>query len=419
MGAKDILCNLMEKETNKNPARARKLITTVYKGFGYYQKHFPEKRRAPSRQYLADEAMKVMLTAYEHPDATAFVSVFTPCELLQAFDISPVCAEMFSTFLNGAGCEKPYVDAAESAGVAETFCSYHKVLIGAAKTRVLPPLGYVINTSLACDANNLTFREIAHELGREQFYIDVPYAKNEYSVAYVAEQFRNLSDFLEKKTGKKLDLNKLKAITRRSAETIRIMQATIPYRRTRWVSGDLTCELYEALMMHTCLGSEAALKYSEMLLEDYQKAPADTGKRIVWMHSNPFWQKPVMDAFNYRPDMHIAATDMSYDVWQTSDPSDPFRFMAERLVYDPFNGPYEDRMNRTIEMARDVDADGVILFCHWGCKETCGASALMKKGIEAAGFPCLVLNGDGVDKHNTSDGQMSTRIGAFVEMLNG
>ena len=417
MGAKDLLCSILEHETKKNPARARKLITAVYAGFGAYQKRFPEKGRAGSRRYLANEAMKVMLNAYRHPESTAFVSIFTPCELLQAFDISPVCAEMFSTFLNGAGCEKPFVDAAEAAGVAETFCSYHKILIGAAKTHLLPDLGYIINTSLACDANNLTFREIAGELGREQFYIDVPYAKDEYAVAYVAEQFRHLASFLEKQTGRTLDMARLKAITGRSAETIRIMQATIPWRRTRWVSGDLTCELYEALMMHTCLGTEASLHYADMLLRDYQAAPADTGKRIVWMHSNPFWQKPVMDALNYRPDMHIAATDMSYDVWQTFDPSDSFTYMASRLVYDPFNGPAADRMNFSRKMAHAVDADGVILFCHWGCKETCGASTLIKKGIEADGIPCLILNGDGVDRHNASDGQVSTRIGAFMEML--
>lgn len=417
MGAKDVLCNLVEKELHTDPKRARQIITAVYKAFGLYQKHFPEKGRAPSRQYLANICMNVMLSAYTHPERSAFVSIFTPCEILQAFDLSPVCAEMFSTFLNGAGCEKPFVDAAESAGIAETYCSYHKILIGAAVTRFLPNPAYIINTSLACDANNLTFRALAQEYGKEQFYIDVPYSKDDYAVAYVAEQLHSLADFISEKTGRKLDMDKLSAITRRSAETIRIMQETISWRRTRWLSGDLTSELYESLMMHTCLGTPEAYQYACRLLDDYRKAPLDTGKRIVWMHSNPFWQKPVMDALNYRPDFHIAATEMSYDVWQRFDPSDPFRFMAQRLVYDPFNGPVQDRMAFTRDMAKKINATGVVLFCHWGCKETCGASGLIKKGIEESGIPCLVLNGDGVDRHNASDGQTSTRIGAFLEML--
>ena len=44
-------------------------------------------------------------------------------------------------------------------------------------------------------------------------------------------------------------------------------------------------------------------------------------------------------------------------------------------------------------------------------------SALAKTQLEAAGYPTLILNGDGVDRKNTSDGQMSTRLGAFLEML--
>lgn len=91
--------------------------------------------------------------------------------------------------------------------------------------------------------------------------------------------------------------------------------------------------------------------------------------------------------------------------------------MARRLVYDAYNGPVTDRIAATRKTADQVQADGVVVFCHWGCKETCGASGQIKDALEKAGYPCLVLNGDGVDRHNTSDGQVSTQIGAFMEML--
>ena len=47
------------------------------------------------------------------------------------------------------------------------------------------------------------------------------------------------------------------------------------------------------------------------------------------------------------------------------------------------------------------------------------ASEKAQQQLEAAGFPTLILNGDGVDRSNTSDGQISTRLGAFMEMLGG
>ncbi len=63
--------------------------------------------------------------------------------------------------------------------------------------------------------------------------------------------------------------------------------------------------------------------------------------------------------------------------------------------------------------------DGVICFCHWGCKQTMGLSARFKQALEEAGHPTLILNGDGCDRSNTSDGQVATRLNAFLEMLEG
>lgn len=407
------------KNAEAHPERIRKEILAAYKLFGWYQHHFPDQRKPKSRQYLADACMKFMVDGFSHPEHAAMVSIFMPCELLHAFGISPICAEMFSTYLNGAGAEKAFAEAAEKAGIADTYCSYHKVVMGAALTGVLPSTRYIINTSLACDANNLTFRALSEKMGTPQFYVEVPYRKEEYSVEYVMQELKELAAALEEREGKSLDPGLLKMYTDRSAETIRNIQKTIPLRKTRYLPGDLTSELYEALMMHNALGSEEALEYSRLLKKDFEHVSLDEGKRILWMHTNPFWQKSAQELLNYRPDQHVAATELSYDVWQNYHTDDPFRFMAERLVYDPYNGPISDRIRTAEEMAQKVSADGVVLFCHWGCKETCGASPYIKQQLEAAGFPTLILNGDGVDRSNTSDGQISTRLGAFMEMLGG
>ena len=68
-------------------------------------------------------------------------------------------------------------------------------------------------------------------------------------------------------------------------------------------------------------------------------------------------------------------------------------------------------------LAKITNADGGILFAHWGCKGTIGASGLIKSSLEAAGLPTMILDGDGCNPANTSDGQVSTRLQAFVEML--
>ena len=90
--------------------------------------------------------------------------------------------------------------------------------------------------------------------------------------------------------------------------------------------------------------------------------------------------------------------------------------MARRLVYSQWNGG-ETRVKAAVEAARALNVDGVICFCHWGCKQTMGLSGVLKHELDQVGFPTLILNGDGCDRRNASDGQTATRLNAFLEML--
>jgi len=91
--------------------------------------------------------------------------------------------------------------------------------------------------------------------------------------------------------------------------------------------------------------------------------------------------------------------------------------MAERLLKNSFNGGGENRAERCTAMARELKADAAIYFCHWGCKQTLGNAQLIREHLEAEGIPVLVLDGDGCDRKNINDGQMTTRLQAFLEML--
>ena len=410
--------NYLGTLARSNPTKARKRVLQAYRVFGFYQKHFPQKELPKSSRYLANSCMNMMVQALGNPSSTALVSLFTPCELLYAFSLQPLCAEMFSTYLNGAKAERTFIDIAEENGISETYCSYHKVLVGAIMSEVFPRVSCIVNTSLACDANNLSFKFASHELGLPQYYIDVPYESSEDSIQYVKNQLIELTHVLENFTGKKLEENKLKEITDRSKQTLRLMNETISYRSKKWLKNDLTSEMYEALMMHTGLGSKDALEYAKERLEDFKNTSDSKGLKILWMHSNPFWQEAVKERFNYLETQHIVATELSYEGWITdTENDDPYTFMAKRLVYSAYNGSIENRIQKTLDMAKKCEVDGIICFCHWGCKQGSGCANYMCKRFNDEGYPVLILNGDGVDRLNASDGQIATRCDAFFEML--
>lgn len=410
----------VDRTAPKHPDRVRRVLSAAFRAYLAGITIAPDRRRAPSRNAAERATTGMMIRAFAHPEQAVLTSMFLPCEILQAFDLNPFCAEMFAAHLNGAYAAGPFVQKAQQVGIAQTYCSYHKILMGALIDGVMPAVRCVVNCSLACDANNLTFRAASRIMDRPQYYIDVPYAKNDAAVQYVAEQLKGLVPFLEQAVGRPFDQEKFAAAIAASRRTLHNMHETIPYRATRYLSGDLTSQLYEALLVHNGRGRSDALAFSRRLLEDYRQARPITGKKILWMHTNPYWQQPVAKYFNEREAVSVVATDLSYDMWAAvPEEPDPYRFMAATLVYDHYNGPVQDRIKAALAMAGRLKADGVVLFCHWGCKETCGASGLIKKALEQAGYPCLVLNGDGADRGNVSDGPMETRVQAFLELLEG
>ena len=110
---------------------------------------------------------------------------------------------------------------------------------------------------------------------------------------------------------------------------------------------------------------------------------------------------------------------MTLDYPGELDPDKPYESMARRLIDNVQSGSSTRRINAAIAHAKALNADGVILFCHWGCKQTMGMALLARQRLADAGLPTLVLDGDGCDSRNVADGQMVTRIGAFLEQLEG
>lgn len=407
----------INKEIVKNPDIARKELLLGYRTFNLKMRYAPDKRLSPARKYLGKVCMDEHIKSFAHADNSALVSVFLPCEIIHAFGLNTIFAEGFAGYMTGAYAEKAFVEAAEAEGIAETYCSYHKILMGAAFTQVLPKPKFIINTSIVCDANNLTFRALADYYGVPQFYVDVPTAADEEIVKYVAEQLKEMTAFIERQTGKKLDESVLKASVARTRDSINNFKECLELKKNTYLANDITSEMYEVFATHPLFGTEETLKYSQMLVEDLKNAEPKRGIRLLWMHTIPYFQEPLRDRLNFNEKCQIISCDMNFENLVETDPEKPYESMARRIVMSSFNGSAENRINKAAEIAESLGADGVIYFCHWGCKQTMGAAVNAKKKLEERGFPTLVLNGDGGDRRNTSDGQILTRLDAFIEML--
>ena len=403
----------------QHPTAARRMLL-----FGYYAKRvqlkrFPIRELSPARNDLAVTSMNAVIGPLRHPEQSALVSIFTPCELLQTAGIHPMLAEAMSSYINGTKAESGFIRAAQDRGLPETFCSYHKVLLGAIFTGVIPMPRFVFNTSLACDANSMTFRKAAEHWKIPQFFIDVPYDSSADAVSYVEEQLRSFAVFLEEEMGMPLNEGKLKRQVARSGRTMETLARCQKLKRDRYLSNDLTDEMYEVFANHVLLGMPEVERFALQLEKDLAQAAPTRGVRILWMHVIPYYLPELRSMFNFSDRCQIISCDMNYDEYCETDPDRPFTSMARRLIYDAFNGPSERRIERSLAMCRELEADGVVYFCHWGCKQTLGAAQNVRRALEEAGYPTLILDGDGCDADNTSNGQILTRMEAFIEMLEG
>ena len=327
-------------------------------------------------------------------------------------------AEATACYLNGAAAERGFIHYAESAGISPTLCSYHKALLGMGLSGTAGKPLFTACTSIACDANNLTFRRLAQHYGIPHFYLDVPYDHDEYAVAEVSDRLREFAAFLEDATHQKLDEAALQQAVAHSGRTLELLQQAQAAKAGRNLHNDVTSEFYEVFVTHTMLGTPQAEQYARKLLADIEASPMGGGTRLLWAHAVPFYQAPVRERLNFSPENQLITCDMNADTLGCyMDPDQPIESMAARLVNNIFNGSAQHRIQRALELCRMQQIDGVVYFCQWGCKQTMGAAQLFKSALEAEGYPVLLLDGDGCDRANTMDGQTATRLDAFLEML--
>ena len=403
--------------SGEHPEAARLLLKTGWKVQNQRYRHMPDKRLMKADQYLADFMMQKMIEPLDDPEHSAIVSIFTPCELMQEAGIHPYNVESFSCYLSGSYAEREFIQEAENCGISETLCSYHKIFLGAAEKGLLPKPRFIVYTNLVCDANLLTFRELAEFYHVPTFFIDVPLRQTEANVEYVTGQLRNLKIFIEDQTGREMDEEALKERIARSGRTICNYRQFQYERREHCVLTDLTTPMYAGLTANVMLGTEEEERYTQMLLRDVKNTPPAQGTRLYWMHTIPFWSDAVKEQLYYNEKAQIVGEELQQDVTVDMDMSDPYRAMAQRMVYNSLNGGISRRIENGIRNAKAAGADGAVWFAHWGCKHTLGAAQLAKKRFEEAGIPLLVLDGDAVDRSHGGEGQTSTRLGAFLEML--
>ena len=138
MNIVDTFGHYVERYSDIRPERARWLLQKGWEVQKLRQKATTDRRLIPADRYLAALMMNTMIAPLKHPERSAIVSIFTPCEMLQEAGLHPYNVEGFSCYLAASHAERSCIQQAENSGLSETLCSYHKTFLGAAEKGLLP-----------------------------------------------------------------------------------------------------------------------------------------------------------------------------------------------------------------------------------------------------------------------------------------
>jgi benzoyl-CoA reductase/2-hydroxyglutaryl-CoA dehydratase subunit BcrC/BadD/HgdB len=117
----------------------------------------------------------------------------------------------------------------------------------------------------------------------------------------------------------------------------------------------------------------------------------------------------------------VVGDDLAYGgrrLYQTGQITDPFRRMAERIIFappDPTRGnSIQERLEHLLQLVEMTGAKGIIFYEVKFCEPELFDLPILHKELGAAGFPSVTIE---VDLNDQLSQQTRTRIGAFLEMI--
>ncbi|MCI2049466.1 MAG: 2-hydroxyacyl-CoA dehydratase family protein [Lachnospiraceae bacterium] len=403
----------MEKDPEKAGSRIRRGLHLE----SFRVRHFSDKRMPKAYRYLNYMAIRLVADALDKPDTLAYINIFAPVEILECFGLTCVSMEALASYLSGFYMEDVLIDRAEALGIAPTLCTYHKNFIGAMDSGILPKPEIGVTTTMVCDGNVNTFRYLQDRFDVPCCVLDIPHSYSPEAEQYVVRQLRELIAALEKKTGRTLDMEELKERLRRENRSKEYYMDFLRKRAVRSYPNTLTLMLFQLFASHLDIGMDWVEKCFRMMDEEIDTYPVSDELRLFWIHVEPYPEPTLRAYLNYGEEVTIAGGDFDLDYTEPLDAEHPLEALARKMICNIYNGDFSRKADAIEKMVQTCKPDGVVEYCHWGCRQSAGGAGLIRERMKKLNVPMLVLDGDAIDRRNTQDGQIRTRFEAFLEVL--
>lgn len=356
----------------------------------------------------------------------AWCGITAPFDLLHSMGVTSSFVELVGALLAVTGVAGELIDTADQAGYSSDGCSYHRAVMGAAAHGLMPEPAFLVGATSPCSGGLAAIECLARHYSRPLTVLHIPQDESGGNVAYLAQQIRALAGFVTQHTGLRLDRDRLRAAienTNRTRAAMCEMYALAQRVPSPATSKDLS---NFGVVLPLFLGSEAAVELACAYRDEFARRCAASPTvekrekfRLMWIQNRIQFRQDLEKLLENQYKAVIVVDELNDVTWDEIDPQDPFEGLARRSISIPFNGTMERRVEHLQNLAREYRIDGAVSPCNWGCRQGTGARGLIQAGLEQIGVPVLNLEVDCVDDRKYTEGQVRTRIEAFVEMLHG
>ncbi len=393
------------------------------------------------RKLMADHFHELDRAVREGQPKVAWCTSVGPAELLRAMGFLVYFPENHGAMLGATRMATETIPAANAIGYSPEICSYLTSDVGAFLQGRTPlsdayegiqsipkPDVLVYNTNQCRDVQDW-FAWYGSHWDRPAIGIECYRGVGEVTdvhVAGIAGQLEALVPTLEKVSGQKFDIDRLRETVRLSRQCSDLWKAVLETATNRpapLTFFDSTIHMAPAVVLR---GTQLAIDYYRELLAELQ-ARIDEGVaavegerfRLYW-DGMPIWGRlrDLATQFLELRTCVVASTYANSWIFTALEPDDPFRSMARAYTElfivrsDPYKEKYFDEMIRTFSV------DGIVFHDSKTCPNNTNCRHGMPQRIqERLGVPSITIAGDLNDLRCYSDEQARTQIEAFVEQL--
>lgn len=370
------------------------------------------------------EILRLGQRLYSNEHRLAWCGVCIPFDLLSAMGITSCFVEFIGGTLASAGTAVPFLEASEQAGFLADGCGWHRAVIGATDKGMMPKANLVIASSSPCTAGLATIERLARSFDCPLFVVHVPGDLSKGSVRYLAQQFKDMTVFAAARTGRPLDEGRLRTAMEKTNEAR--AAAVEAYDLAKRVPSPTNgTELMNfGLLLPLFLGTQTGVDIAAAFRDEFARR-CERGEsgvpgerlRLMWLQESIQFKHPLIRMLRDEYRAVIAVDELNDIYWEPIDVEDPYIGLARRTIGFPFNGPASNRLKHIAELARAYKVDGAINPCHWGCRQGTGSRGLVEAALKEMDIPVVNLEVDCADSRNFAEGQLRTRLEAFVEVL--